>query len=917
MEEVSHLVIKVNSGDVVTADARLGSLGRSTDRVMGLIGRLITIAAGLAVFKQAAAAIGEFDHNMQGVLAVTRSTTEQMELLKQQAREVGSTTQVSGADAALGMKLLGQAGFNTAQIMATIPGMLDLAVAGEISIADAADIASSALAGFRLKASEAGRVADVLAVAAGESNTSVFMMGDAMKYVASIGAGMNKSIEEVSAAIGVLSNAGLQGSMAGTGLRQVLSSLASPTKEAADILRAYGIKISEVNPEINDLATIFDRLHAAGISASDALVIAGDRGGNALTALVNKTEDFHKLNLSLNNVEGRAKEMAQVMGDDLPGDMKRLKGAVDELFLSIGDAGLRDALRGAAQDARAFTLAAADMVKSGEAAAWIDLLTTKLSLLDDGFENIGESWAITAEFMSKEGKGAKDTIVEAFKNMPENIRAYMELTGATFGLLYVAWKHNHVGMYDLLKTYMRLWIEQAKITGVAMGKLLNPFTTIKEHGDIMTDFVNDQALAMVKFGNAGDQAWTTYKAGWKDAIKTWEEEVDAILKDRQANIDSSDAKLKAIEELREAYKKLMEARKAAEANTANNAGTVGDAPTPTPRPTHFNTQEFEQLRKQLQMEERTVQESYDLRLELIRSNTEAGSQLRLDLETSLNERLTTEMEDAHQARFDRLTAQYAAEQNALQMALDAKTLSETAFREQSAALWKEYTDSVTGISVTGSQTLAKVQQGMMADVLGRAADVASSLASMAEEGSALQKVMFVSSKAIAMAQAYIMTELAAISALAAPPIGLGPVAGLPYSAAIRALGYASIGIMGAQTIMEVSKHEHGGMIPAGKYGIVGETGLPELVRGPATVTSARATADMMSGRSGNSGNMTVNIINEAGDQVETRKREDSDGKILDVIIKRVRSELNVDARGGSAPWVKSFAEVHGLRRGVA
>jgi TP901 family phage tail tape measure protein len=909
-EEVSHLIIKVSTDQVDRASKSLDGLSRASDRVTGLIKGLVTVAAALAVFRQASGAIAEFDHNMQGVLAVVKATTAEMEILSDRARQFGADTQIAGAEAALGMKYLGQAGFTTNQIIAAMPGMLDLAVAGELDLASAADITTAALAGFQLEASKSAHVADVLAVAAGESNTSVFQMGDAMKYVAPIAAGMGKSIEEVSAAIGVLSNAGLQGSMAGTGLRQVLSSLASPTKEAADTLAAYGVAMDEVNPEIHSLATVIDRLALAGISASDALIIAGDRGGNALVALTAMAPGFHKLEASMANVEGRAKEMATVMGDDLTGDMKKLKGATNELWLALGDAGLRDVLRGAAQDLRAFTLAMADMVKSGEAGAWLDLVTHKLSFLADGFynasENIATVWAATMKYITGDGKEAADDITAAFRNMPENIRAGVQLIGATFANLWESVVASGRMAVENVVTLFNYMLDTAKnVAKEIRDQLTNPFAEGK------FNYVEEQAKAYEKL----QQAMTASRAKAdmlnRAASEAWAEEVTNILNERDVNIASSDAKIERIKQLRAAYEALREARKKAEADAAAGAGTPG-APPPDDAPKHFNTQEFELLRKSLQLEEKTVKESYAMRLDLIRRNTEEGSALRLELEASLNDRLLVEMSDAEAATQDRLKAQFEARQTIIQSELDRRLISEQEFIAKSQENWRAYTEAITTTTTTGARVIATSQLETYSMVLGIAGDISDQLGGLVKENEGAAKAMFIASKAIAIAQAVVNTELAATAALT-----MGPIAGIPMSAVVRGLGYSSIAVMAATAISEYQgKFEHGGMISAGKFGLVGESGVPEMVKGPAVVTSARSTAALMNGAGKGSGDVTINIINQAGVQVETQERDGLDGKVIDLIIRRTEDKIASGIAQGGTKITQALERTYPLRRGV-
>lgn len=908
-DETASLIIKVQSDQVDTAKKRLDELGyraetteKATDKLTSAFKRLVTAAAALAVIKQVTGLIADYEATMSGVRAVTGATADEMSELGAVARELGATTRFSAREAAEGMRLLGQAGFKTNAIVAAMPGLLDLAVAGELGIADAADIASASLAGFRLRADESARVADVLALSASSTNTNVFQLGDAMKYVAPIASSMGLSIESTAAAIGVLSNAGLQGSMAGTGLRQVLSNLANPTREAADVLNAYGLTVQEVNPATQDLVTVVEKLQKVGLTAADALTIFGDRGAPAILSLTNQADGLRKLTGEMNLAEGSAKRMAGVIGDNWKGDLLNLRSAVEELALKMGDAGLSSAMRDATQGATDFVRQLNDMVASGEAGAWIDLLLSKFELLDDGFENLVGNlmglWTMAMDWVEGEGQSTVKTLIDIFVLLPENVRAVAQGVGASFGLMVEYASAAGKGIWDAFTAWFDYLVDTAANVGREIMSHLNP-----KAADF--DYVKAQQAAYERFAGKVGGAWDTVTSKVQGATEAWEEQISAIMDEWDANTAASDDKLARIEQLREAYRKLKADRAAAEKPAA---GPVGLGTPETPATSHFDVQGFKALRTQLQGEEAAVMESYRKRLELIRANTAEGSDLRIELERELNERLKVEMDQAHMERADRLGMQYQAELAQLRDQLDQKLISEEEFQQKSKEAWQAYAKGVTAIGTRGATAVATKQMEMYSTALSMASEMTGLMSDMVGENNAAAKAMFVATKAIAIAQAIINTELAATRALAEGGLFLG----IPMSTFIRATGYASVALMAAQTVMAF---EHGGMIPAGKYGITQEAG-PELVKGPAVVTSARTTADM--GRGGGS-NVTFNIINQApGVEIaQGEQRETADGKVVDVIVRRVKSELNTDAQNGGAPWVRSMESRYGLRRGIA
>ena len=215
----------------------------------------LALMGGMA-FKTAA----DFDDSMRRVKAVSGATGDQFDALKQQALDLGASTAFTASQAAEGMQYLAMAGLDTNEILEATPQMLSLASAGAMDLATAADIATNVLSGFNLQVSDLAHVSDVLAQAASSSNTSVDQLGHAMAYVGPVASSAGLSIEETTAAIQVMSNAGIQGTMAGTALRSSLSSLLSPTSEATKVLASYGLTADDVNPEVNSLAEIIDNL---------------------------------------------------------------------------------------------------------------------------------------------------------------------------------------------------------------------------------------------------------------------------------------------------------------------------------------------------------------------------------------------------------------------------------------------------------------------------------------------------------------------------------------------------------------------------------------------------------------------------------------------------------------------------------
>ncbi|MFA6728434.1 MAG: phage tail tape measure protein [Prevotella sp.] len=276
---------------------------------------------------------------MRKVQAVTESTGEQFDALTDQAKLLGATTSYTAQDAAEAMTYLGQAGFNSTQIIAAMPATLNLARASMTELGTTADIMSNIMNGFQIGAEDTARASDVLSKAANATNTDVTGLGEAMKYAAPLAHQMSWSLEETAAAAGMLSNAGIKADMAGTVLRNAITRLIAPTDKTVTLLNKYGVTIDMVNPKVYSLAQILDTLTAAGISSGDMMSIFGMRAGPGMMALVNQgTASLKNMEQELINAGGYAQKAADEMDAGWGGVVRLLGDTVEALQLSFGNA---------------------------------------------------------------------------------------------------------------------------------------------------------------------------------------------------------------------------------------------------------------------------------------------------------------------------------------------------------------------------------------------------------------------------------------------------------------------------------------------------------------------------------------------------------------------------------------------------
>lgn len=335
----------------------LGRAKRNADLLRNSVSGL-AIGAGLVL---AGKVVAEFGQAMSTVKAITEATSTQFEALRDKAKELGATTRFTATQAAEGMIFLARAGFDTDEVLGSVEGTLQLAQSGALDLGAAADIASNALQGMRLNVDQTGRVVDVLSATANSTNTNVRQLGDAMKYVAPISAGLNVTVEETAAAIGALSNAGLQGELAGTGLRRVMIGLEKQSRQGQKILAKYGLTIKDVSVQANGgLTPALQKLAAAGVSTAESMTLFGLRGGPAFEVLMSSVGDIERLSAELDNAGGTADRIATIMDDNLNGTLLRTRSRLEALIIALADAGAEDALIDALEGLNVLLIIAAE-----------------------------------------------------------------------------------------------------------------------------------------------------------------------------------------------------------------------------------------------------------------------------------------------------------------------------------------------------------------------------------------------------------------------------------------------------------------------------------------------------------------------------------------------------------------------------
>lgn len=295
---------------------------------------------GVAAVKTAA----DFDSAMSQVAAVSGATGKDFDALRSKAREMGSKTKFSATEAAEAMNYMAMAGWKTEDMLGGIEGVMNLAAASGEDLATTSDIVTDALTAFGLSAKDSGHFADILAAASSNANTNVSMMGETFKYCAPIAGALGFSAEDTAEAIGLMANAGIKSSQAGTALRTIMNNLAGDVKISGKAIGDVTIATTNVDGSMRDLSDILADCRSAfgnlteSEKAQAAESLVGKNAMSGFLALMNAGEgDIEKLSSAIDSCDGSAEKMAMTMQDNLAGQLTILKSQLQELAISFGD----------------------------------------------------------------------------------------------------------------------------------------------------------------------------------------------------------------------------------------------------------------------------------------------------------------------------------------------------------------------------------------------------------------------------------------------------------------------------------------------------------------------------------------------------------------------------------------------------
>ena len=296
------------------------------------VGAALTIPLALSV-----KTFAQFEQSMANVRAVSGATASEFTSLTDIAKEMGATTVFTANQSAQALSFMSMAGLSAKNSIAALPAVLNVAAAGQLELADSADIVTNIMAGYGIAAAGVSRATDVLVTGFTSANTNLLQLGEAFTYAGPLAKAAGLTFEETAAALSLMGNAGFQGSLAGTSLRGAIVRLLTPTTQAAEIMQRLGVNVKNASGDLLPFIDILTQFEKAGLSAGDAMDIFGRRSGAPMLALVSQGSGaLRQLTMQMENSGGTAERIARQQLDTFHGQMTLLKSAIDGLSISIG-----------------------------------------------------------------------------------------------------------------------------------------------------------------------------------------------------------------------------------------------------------------------------------------------------------------------------------------------------------------------------------------------------------------------------------------------------------------------------------------------------------------------------------------------------------------------------------------------------
>ena len=393
-------------------EGNANGLGSTLAKVGGIVATAFSVTAVIGFGKAIAETGMSFEQQMAKVQAISGASAEDLEKMETEAKRLGKSTKFSATEAGQGLEYFAMAGWSVDDSITALEPTLKLATASGEDLGLVADIVSDAITGFGLSSSDASGFADLLASTSSNANTNVSLLGESFKYVAPVVGALKGSAEDTALALGLMANAGIKGSQAGTSLRSAITNMVDPTNEMKSAMDSVGFAVSYASDGSLDLKGTLDNLRESlgaltpEQQAQAGATIFGKEAMSGMLAIVNATEqDYQKLTEATTNYNGVATEQADIMGNTLEGRITALKSAWEGVQLMLYD----------------FLLPAFEKVVE-----WLGLLiqwiTDLESTIKDKFSSSSDEIGKFKDFFTE----VKDNVLTIYENMKTAITEWYE-----------------------------------------------------------------------------------------------------------------------------------------------------------------------------------------------------------------------------------------------------------------------------------------------------------------------------------------------------------------------------------------------------------------------------------------------------------------------------------------------------------
>ncbi|MFW5433701.1 phage tail tape measure protein [Paenibacillus apiarius] len=399
----------------------------------GILAGAFAVSSIVSFGKDVAKTFADFEQGMANVRAISGAGDEEFKKLTATARMLGETTSFSAKEAADGMQYLALAGFDTEAIIDAMPGMLNLAAAANMDLAKSADIVSDTMSAFKMDAAQATKAADIFARTQSRSNTDVNMLGEAMKYAGASANAAGMDLVQTNAALGVLADSGIKGSMAGTTFNAMLRDLKKNSDQGRFSIGKTTISLYDQYGAMRDLGAVMAEVEkaTAGMTTQqrDAAMssIFGEeaiRGANIM--LATGSERYYELENAIRNSEGAAQEMADVQLDTLSGSLKLLDSAIESAKINLGEK-MAPAIRFVADTISKYLPSAMSVLEQG-----FKYVATFVEPIMSGVNQLKQMIAPVIAGIAENFMSLKDDYFRALQPLLPNIMSIFDSIGKVF-----------------------------------------------------------------------------------------------------------------------------------------------------------------------------------------------------------------------------------------------------------------------------------------------------------------------------------------------------------------------------------------------------------------------------------------------------------------------------------------------------